>query len=150
MLGLDWNTGKTFHQTIFGNENFGNGAYAILQYLDNSDLISNSIVGPIRISVTPTIIWENATNICQGIPLSYDQLYAFATNSTIHTSPGVPGTFYYNPNVGTVLSAGQHQPLNVTFIPSEQAAGYNTKASKTVYINVTQCPEKPGFFHESK
>jgi len=49
VLGLDWNTGSTVHQTIFGNSNFGNGAYAILQYLDNNDLLFNSIVGPIRV-----------------------------------------------------------------------------------------------------
>jgi len=49
VLGLDWNTGVIVHQTIFGRENFGNGAYAILEYLDNGDLLFNSIVGPIRI-----------------------------------------------------------------------------------------------------
>jgi hypothetical protein len=49
VLGLDWTTGKTVHQTIFGNKNFGNGAYAILEYLENEDLIFNSIVGPIRV-----------------------------------------------------------------------------------------------------
>jgi hypothetical protein len=49
VLGLDWNTGAIVHQTIFGDANFGNGAYAILQYLDNNDLLFNSIVGPIRI-----------------------------------------------------------------------------------------------------
>ena len=49
VLGLDWNTGNTVHQTIFGKENFGNGAYAILEYLNNDDLLFNSIVGPIRI-----------------------------------------------------------------------------------------------------
>ena len=49
VLGLDWNTGETVHQTIFGNVNFGNGAYAILQYLKNDDLLFNSIAGPIRI-----------------------------------------------------------------------------------------------------
>jgi PKD repeat protein len=49
VLGLDWNTGDTVHQTILGKENFGNGAYAILQYLDNGDLLFNSIAGPIRI-----------------------------------------------------------------------------------------------------
>lgn len=49
VLGLDWDTGETIHQTIFGDVNFGNGAYAILQYLDNDDLIFNSFAGPIRI-----------------------------------------------------------------------------------------------------
>jgi hypothetical protein len=49
VLGLDWDTGETVHQTTFGDVNFGNGAYAILQYLDNSDLVFNSFAGPIRI-----------------------------------------------------------------------------------------------------
>jgi hypothetical protein len=49
VLGLDWSTGNTVHQTIFGNKNSGNGAYAILQYLDNNDLLFNSFAGPIRI-----------------------------------------------------------------------------------------------------
>jgi predicted secreted protein len=49
VLGLDWDSGVIVHQTIFGRDNFGNGAYAILEYLDNGDLLFNSIVGPIRI-----------------------------------------------------------------------------------------------------
>ena len=49
VLGLDWNTGKTIHQTKFGKVNYGNGAYAIIQYLKNDDLLFNSISGPIRI-----------------------------------------------------------------------------------------------------
>ena len=49
VLGLDWDTGKTVHQTIFGDMNFGNGAYAILQYLEDQDLVFNSIVGPFRV-----------------------------------------------------------------------------------------------------
>lgn len=50
ILGLDWDTGETVHQTIFGEINYGNGAYAILQYLEDSDLLFNSFMGPIRIS----------------------------------------------------------------------------------------------------
>jgi hypothetical protein len=49
VLGLDWDSGETVHQTIFGDVNFGNGAYAILQFAQNQDLIFNSIAGPIRI-----------------------------------------------------------------------------------------------------
>lgn len=49
VLGLDWDTGETVHQTILGDVNAGNGAYAILQYLDNDDLLFNSFAGPIRI-----------------------------------------------------------------------------------------------------
>ncbi|MEW6077811.1 MAG: hypothetical protein AB1724_08370 [Thermodesulfobacteriota bacterium] len=50
VTGLDWDSGATVHQTIFGRQNFGNGAYAILQYLKNGDLVFNSIVGPFRVS----------------------------------------------------------------------------------------------------
>jgi hypothetical protein len=53
VLGLDWNTGKTVHHTIFGQANFGNGAYAILQYLENQDLLFNSIAGPFRVHYGP-------------------------------------------------------------------------------------------------
>jgi hypothetical protein len=49
VLGLNWNTGVTDHQTIFGKDNFGNGAYAVLQYLENHDLLFNSISGPFRV-----------------------------------------------------------------------------------------------------
>lgn len=49
VTGMDWNTGKTIHQTLFGQQNFGNGAYAILEYLENSDLLFNSISGPFRV-----------------------------------------------------------------------------------------------------
>ena len=33
----------------FGRKNLGNGAYAILEYLENGDLLFNSIVGPLRV-----------------------------------------------------------------------------------------------------
>ncbi len=49
VLGLDWNTGDTVHHTIFGDANFGNGAYAILQYLEDGDILFNSFCGPLRI-----------------------------------------------------------------------------------------------------
>ena len=49
MTGLDWNTGKTVSRTIFGHNNKGNGAYAILQFLENGDMLFNSVIGPYRI-----------------------------------------------------------------------------------------------------
>ena len=50
VTGMDWTTGATVHRTIFGRKTFGNGAYAILQYLNNGDLVFNSFVGPYRVS----------------------------------------------------------------------------------------------------
>lgn len=50
VTGMDWNTGETVHRTLFGKTNYGNGAYAILQYFPNGDLLFNSLVGPYRVS----------------------------------------------------------------------------------------------------
>lgn len=47
--GLDWNTGKNRTRVEFGQTNRGNGAYAILQILENGDLLFNSVIGPYRI-----------------------------------------------------------------------------------------------------
>jgi hypothetical protein len=49
VMGLDWETGKTVSRTIFGQNNKGNGAYAILQFLENGDMLFNSVIGPYRI-----------------------------------------------------------------------------------------------------
>ena len=46
VTGLDWTTGKTVFRTIFGQDNKGNGAYAILQFIENGDLLYNSVIGP--------------------------------------------------------------------------------------------------------
>lgn len=51
ITGLDWRTGRTVHRTIFGQSNFGNGAYALVQFLSNGDLLFNSIGGPYRIKL---------------------------------------------------------------------------------------------------
>jgi len=59
VLGLDWDTGKTVHKTVFGDLNFGNGAYAVLQYLNNEDLVFNSISGPIRIQYNQKLLEGN-------------------------------------------------------------------------------------------
>jgi len=49
ITGLDWNTGKNRTRIEFGQTNRGNGAYAILQLLENGDLLFNSVIGPYRI-----------------------------------------------------------------------------------------------------
>ena len=64
VLGLNWDTGKTVHHTIFGDKNFGNGAFAIPEYLGNGDLVFNSIVGPIRVhyDIHPRLKIENSVD----------------------------------------------------------------------------------------
>lgn len=51
VTGLDWRTGATLHRILFGNNNRGNGAYAILQYFENGDLLFNSVSGPFRVAL---------------------------------------------------------------------------------------------------
>ena len=53
VTGLDWNTGATRHRVIFGDTSRGNGTYAIIQYLDNGDLLFNSVSGPYRVKFKP-------------------------------------------------------------------------------------------------
>lgn len=48
VTGLDWKTGETVHRTIFGQSNYGNGAYAIIEAFPNGDLLFNSVGGPFR------------------------------------------------------------------------------------------------------
>ncbi|MFC7425612.1 hypothetical protein [Nocardia tengchongensis] len=52
VTGMDWNTGETVHRTIFGQSNRGNGAYALIEFAPNGDLIFNSISGPFRAKLT--------------------------------------------------------------------------------------------------
>ena len=49
VTGLDWKSGATRHRSILGKSNRANGAYAIIQYLANGDLLFNSVAGPIRV-----------------------------------------------------------------------------------------------------
>jgi hypothetical protein len=76
--------------------------------------------------ITPTITWNNPTNIVYGTALNDTQLNAITS---------VPGTFVYIPSSGTVLSAGP-QTLNVLFIPTD-TVDYNI-VSASVLINVTK------------
>lgn len=77
---------------------------------------------------TPTITWNNPIDISYGTALRSTQLNAVAS---------VPGNFYYNPPVGTVLNAGT-RTLHVDFIPTD-TLNYNT-ASRDVTINVGPDP----------
>jgi hypothetical protein len=51
VTGLDWTTGTTVSRVTFGHNNKGNGAYAMLQFLDNGDLLFNSVIGPFRVQL---------------------------------------------------------------------------------------------------
>jgi hypothetical protein len=64
----------------------------------------------------PIITWADPAAITYGSPLGVAQLNALAN---------VPGTLAYTPASGTVLNAGNDQPLSVTFTPQD-AVSYAT------------------------
>lgn len=51
VTGLNWNTGQTQHQTIFGTNITGNGFFALIQALPDGDLLFNSVIGPTRVQL---------------------------------------------------------------------------------------------------
>jgi uncharacterized delta-60 repeat protein len=102
----------------------------ILQVTATSDQncpTSSSLV--VSLSRDPVLTWANPEGIAAGTPLTATQLNATAD---------VPGTFTYTPVAGTMLSAGNNQPLKVDFVPTDEVRF--TNISKTVFINVNGAP----------
>jgi len=106
--GLNQNLSVTFTPTDILNYNVANKTVQINVTL-----------------VNPVITWANPADITYGTPLSAIQLNASTT---------IAGTFVYSPLSGTVLNAGLHQNLFVTFTPND-LTNYNS-VDKTVQINV--------------
>jgi hypothetical protein len=76
----------------------------------------------------PVITWAAPAGITYGTALSATQLNATAS---------VPGSFAYNPPIGSVLTAGV-QTLSVMFTPTD-TADYNS-ATQTVSLGVSPAP----------
>jgi hypothetical protein len=83
---------------------------------------------------TPTITWPAPSAIAFGSALSDEQLNATAS---------VPGTFVYNPPVGTVLPAGASQTLSATFTPTDTTDFTAATASTTITVNSTTTASSP-------
>jgi gliding motility-associated-like protein len=80
---------------------------------------------------TPVITWSNPADIVYGTPLSSTQL-----NATAATSNPVPGTWTYEPALGTILTASQGVVLKTTFTPRD-LVDYEI-VTKFVNINVAK------------
>ncbi len=52
VLGYDWESGMLVHEVNMGKTSYGNGAYALIEYFENGDLLFNGIGGPMRISLS--------------------------------------------------------------------------------------------------
>ena len=81
----------------------------------------------------PIVTWANPSPIVLGTPLSGTQLNATAD---------VPGTFSYDPPLGTLLDVGVGQVLSVAFTPTD-LTNYTT-ATATVTIDVSPPPPNTG------
>jgi hypothetical protein len=116
-----------------------NGGFTILdptawgawELISHAYLIVGPSGGP---KVTPTITWPTPSPITYGAALGGAQLNATATAQ----GSVVQGTFIYTPPAGTVLGAGSHQALSVSFVPND-TVDY-TNATYSVYLNVNQAP----------
>ncbi|MBI3756692.1 MAG: hypothetical protein HY267_01820, partial [Deltaproteobacteria bacterium] len=83
---------------------------------------------------TPTVNWNNPTDITYGTALSGTQLNAAFTAVVNGSTVSVAGTPTYTPASGAVLNAADGQTLHVAFTPTD-TTNYNN-ASKDVTINV--------------
>ncbi len=104
---------------------------------DTSDYTTASASVTINVSpATPTISWSNPADIVFGTALDGTQLDATSSWTIGGVSGSVAGSFTYSLATGTVLGAGNNQPLSVLFTPTDMA-NYTT-ASASVTINVSQ------------
>ena len=102
------------------------GNYTVNLTARNVNGTNSTFVNITVLKATPTITWDDPDDIVYGTALDVTQLNA--------TSP-VPGNFTYDPDVGTVLGAGNDQELTAEFTPDD-ATNYTT-VSANVSINVT-------------
>lgn len=84
----------------------------------------------VRSKIAVQLSWGRPFSISQGTALSSAQLNATA---------GVPGTFTYSPQVGTILPRGIHV-LNVTFTPEDRTRYLSTKTSVLILVSSPKHP----------
>ena len=53
---MNWQTGATVHNTIFGDNICGNGIYAQMEFMPDGDLLMNSILGPTRVQLPGGVV----------------------------------------------------------------------------------------------
>jgi len=87
---------------------------------------SSQAIGSITIQqATPTISWPAPASIAQGTPL---------TSAQLNASTGLSGTYVYAPPASTLLSAGNNQPLSVTFTPTDTLDYTSATAANTISV----------------
>ncbi|MGO8752140.1 MAG: Ig-like domain repeat protein, partial [Thermoguttaceae bacterium] len=140
---------------VAGTFTYGPGIGTVLsagnnQLLSATDFVPsdttdyNSVAYPVTTEInvnkaTPTFTWATPGTITYGTALSATQLDAAASWIVGGSIVPVAGTFTYGPGIGTVLSAGNNEPLSATnFVPSD-TTDYNSVANPvTTAINVNK------------
>ena len=134
--GASWTVGET-PENVAGTfaytpaagtvlpDHLGQTLSVIFTPTDTTDYTSASQTT--TIDVTPAVTWPAPAAITYGTALSSAQLDATAD---------VPGSFAYAPAAGTVLQAGNDQPLSVTFTPTD-TTDYAT-VTQIITIDVNQ------------
>ena len=123
-LAIGSGTGS-FSQSV-GSLNTGT-LYYVNAYAVNTAGTGYGTIVSFTTQTTPTITWNNPSDIIYGTLLSATQLNATAS---------VAGTFTYTPALGTKLNAGSAQSIKVDFTPTD--AVHYLSTSKTVSINVAK------------
>ncbi len=116
-------------RATFSTSSLSAGSHTISTvYVGDADFLSStdSMTQQVNQS-TPTISWNNPADITYGTPLNGTQLDA---------TTSVPGTFAYDPAAGTIIGAGEYQPLYAVFTPFDTTNYSGTTANVT--INVSQ------------
>ncbi|MBS0631600.1 MAG: immunoglobulin domain-containing protein [Verrucomicrobia bacterium] len=103
------------------------GGHAIVATISDQNY-QGSVTNTLVIArAVPALTWPAPAAITYGAALSAAQLNATAA---------IPGSFSYNPTLGSQLGAGANQTLSVTFTPAD-AANYTT-ATATVALTVNR------------
>lgn len=99
------------------------GTYSVL--ITNAAGQATSTGAVLKVMTVPAVTWSTPANIPYGSPLGAAQLNAASL---------VAGSFTYSPASGTVLNAGNGQPLAATFYPTDTNAYVSVTTNVSINI----------------
>jgi hypothetical protein len=100
---------------------------------DTSEFSDSFHASVVAAKITPSIVW-NPANLTYGTGLGASQLNARAMDN----GQEVTGTYTYTPLAGTILHAGLHQQLQVTFTPDSTVANLYNSTTGIAFIDVAK------------
>jgi streptogramin lyase len=111
------------------------GSYTVMASLVNSNYTASPLTGTLVIGqATPVITWNTPASLIFGTAITATQLDATASITVAGTSINIPGQFVYNDPIGTILAAGNAQPLTVSFTPTDTVDFTDAEGSTTITV----------------